>query len=68
MTIAELEQIEERARRGETINPDLILRLTTYLRDVLQQKANAEAIAEVALKKANLKSRYYTAGTDPNLR
>ena len=65
MTIEELEQIEERAWAGEQINPDLILRLTSYLRDVLQQKANAEAIAE-AVKKTNLNLRYYSAGTDPH--
>jgi len=66
MTIEELEQIEERAWAGEQINPDLILRLTSYLRDVLQQKANAEAIAEAAVKKTNLNLRYYSAGTDPH--
>ena len=62
MTIKELEQIEERARRGLPIDPELLLTLTAYLRDVLQAKANAEAVASEALKKAGLKSRYHTAG------
>jgi hypothetical protein len=62
MTIKELEQIEDSARRGLPIDPELLLTLTAYLRDVLQAKANAEAVASEALKKAGLKSRYYTAG------
>lgn len=61
MTIAELERIENLARRGLPITPDLILALTAYLRDVLQAKLNAEAVASEALKKAGLKSRYHTA-------
>ena len=60
MTNQELEQIEERARRGQPIDSELILTLTAYLREVLQEKANAEAVAYEALKKAGLKSRYYT--------
>ncbi|MFN2513839.1 MAG: hypothetical protein ABR568_20785 [Pyrinomonadaceae bacterium] len=59
MTIKELEQIEDRARRGLPIDPELILTLTAYLRNVLQEKINAEAIASEALKKAGLKSRYH---------
>jgi hypothetical protein len=62
MTIQELEQIEDRARRGLPIAPDNILNLTAYLRDVLQAKANAEAVASEALRQAGLKSKYYTAG------
>ncbi|MGI8838962.1 MAG: hypothetical protein ACR2H4_20340 [Pyrinomonadaceae bacterium] len=61
MTIRELEQIEDRARRGLPVDPDLILTTTAYLRNVLQAKINAEAVATVALKKADLNSRYYTA-------
>ncbi|HSE20462.1 MAG TPA: hypothetical protein VLB68_02360 [Pyrinomonadaceae bacterium] len=61
MTIKELEQIEDRARRGLPIDSELILTLTAYLRNVLQEKANAEAVAYEALKKAGIKSRYYTA-------
>ncbi len=61
MTIPELEQIEDRARRGLPIDPALILTLTAYLRNVLQAKLNAEAVASVALKKAHLNSRHYTA-------
>ncbi len=60
MTIKELEQIEDRARRGLPIDPKLILTLTAYLRNVLQEKINAEAVASEALKKAGLKSRYHT--------
>jgi len=60
MKISELEQIEDRARRGLPIDSALILTLTTYLRNVLQEKANAEAVACEALKKAGIKSRYYT--------
>ena len=62
MTIIELEQIEERAQRGLPVAPEDILILTAYLRDVLQAKATAEAVAFEALKKAGLNSRYYTAG------
>ena len=62
MTIKELEQIEDRARRGLPIDSELILTLTAYLREVLQAKVNAEAVAYEALKKAGMKSRYYTAG------
>ena len=61
MNIAELERIEDLARRGLPIDPELILALTAYLRDVLQAKLNAEAVASEALKKAGLKSRYHTA-------
>ena len=61
MTIKELEQIEDRARRGLPIDSELILTLTAYLREVLQAKLNAEAVASEALNKAGLKSQYYTA-------
>jgi hypothetical protein len=59
MNIKELEQIEDRARRGVPIDSQVILTLTAYLRDVLQAKANAEAVAHEALKKAGTESRYY---------
>ena len=62
MTIQELEQIEDRARRGLHVDPDYILMLTAYLRDVLQAKASAEAVASEALKQVGLNSRYHTAG------
>jgi hypothetical protein len=58
MTIQELEQIEERAHRGLPIAPEQLLILTAYLRDVLQAKANAEAVASEAVRHAGLKSRY----------
>ena len=60
MTIKDLEQIEERARGGQPIDSQLILNLTAYLRDVLQAKVNAEAIASEALRKVR-NSRNYTA-------
>ena len=62
MNMQELEQIEDRARRGLPIDSEVILILTAYLRDVLQEKINAEAVACEALKTAGLNSRYYTAG------
>ena len=62
MTIIELERIEDRARRGLPVAPEDILILTAYLRDALQAKASAEAVASEALKKAGLNSRFYTAG------
>lgn len=62
MTIRELEQIEERAQRRLPIAPEHVLILTAYLRDVLQAKANAEAIACEAFRRAGLKSNYYTVG------
>lgn len=57
VTIQEIEQIEDRARRGLPIDPELILALTAYLREVLQAKMNAEAIASEALRKIGLRSR-----------
>lgn len=60
MTLQQLEQIEDRARRGLPVTPEQILILTAYLRDVLQAKANAEAVASAALKKIGLVSRYGT--------
>ena len=64
MTIKELEQIEERARRGLPIDPELILSVAAYLRDVLQAKISAEAVASEALKSASSNSRY-TSETSP---
>jgi len=61
VTIKELEQIEDCAHRGLPIDPELILSLTAYLRDVLQAKANAEAFAYEVGKRAGIKSCYYTA-------
>jgi hypothetical protein len=60
MTIQQLEQIEDRARRGLPVAPEQILILTAYLRDVLQAKADAEAVASTALKKIGLVSPYGT--------
>jgi hypothetical protein len=62
MTIEELEQIEDRARRGLPIDPHSVLTLTAYLRDLLQAKVSAEAVASEALRQAGLNSRYQTAG------
>ncbi|MGI8837507.1 MAG: hypothetical protein ACR2H4_12845 [Pyrinomonadaceae bacterium] len=62
MSIQELEQIEDRARRGLPIAPEHILILTAYLRDVLQAKASAEAVASEALKRADINSRYFSGG------
>jgi len=59
MTIKELKQIEDRARRGLPIDSEVILTLTAYLSDVVQEKANAEAVASAALKKIGLISRDY---------
>jgi len=61
MTIQELEQIEDRARRGLPVDPEVILTLTAYLRDVLQAKINAEAVASEVLRKAGLRSRLYSS-------
>ena len=58
MSIQELELIEDRARRGLPIDPELILSVAAYLRDVLQAKISAEAVAYEALKSAGLNSRY----------
>ena len=60
MTIQEIERIEECARRGLFIDPAVMLRVTSYLRDVLQEKANAEAVASAALSKAGVKSRCHS--------
>ena len=58
MSIQELERIEDRARRGLPIDSKLILSVAAYLRDVLQAKIAAEAVASEALKSAGLNSRY----------
>ncbi|MGH9874851.1 MAG: hypothetical protein ACRD9S_20545 [Pyrinomonadaceae bacterium] len=39
--------------------------LTAYLRDTLQAKASAEAVASEALMQAGLNPRYNTAGVSP---
>jgi hypothetical protein len=57
MTIPELERIEICAQRGLPVDPELILMLTAYLRDTLQAKAIAEAIAVEAMRKAGMQSR-----------
>lgn len=59
MTIQELEQIEDRAERGLPVDGEAILNLTACLRDTLQAKENAEAVASVSVKKESLKSRYH---------
>lgn len=58
MTIKEVEQIEDRARRRLPVEPEQILTLTVYLREVLQAKANAEAFAHEAAKRAGIRSHY----------
>ena len=60
MTIRELEEVEDRARRGLPVDPEVILTLTAYLRDVLQAKVNAEAVASDALRRTGLRSRLYS--------
>ena len=60
MTIQEIEEIEDRARRGLPIEPQMVLVLAAYLRDVLQAKVSAEAVASEALSKVGLKSRLHT--------
>ena len=62
MTIQELEQIEYRAQRRQPVDPELILRLSAYIRDTLQAKAIAEAIAVEATRQAGMQSRYNTVG------
>ena len=62
MTISELEHIEICAQRGVPVDSEIILRLTAYLRETLQAKESAEAIAKEAMRKAGRQSRYYTAG------
>jgi hypothetical protein len=57
MSIQELEQIEFRARLGLPIDCETVLTLTAYLRNVLQEKLNAEAVASELLKKADLSPR-----------
>ena len=54
MTIQELDQIESRSRLGLPVDCETVLTLTAYLRNVLQEKFNAEAIAYEALKKTDL--------------
>ena len=58
MTIQEIEEIENRARRGLPVDPQVVLILAAYLRDVLQAKVSAEAVASEALTKAGLKPRF----------
>lgn len=62
MTLRELEQIENLAHKGQSVDPKDILMLTAHLREILQAKAIAEALAVEAMRKAGVKSRYYTEG------
>ena len=61
MTIEEIEEIEECARRETPIESQVVLRLTAHLRNVLQAKLNAEAFAFEVARKAGLPPRYHYA-------
>lgn len=45
LTLRELEQIEESAHRSRTPEAQIVLRLAAALREALQEKENAVAIA-----------------------
>ena len=53
VTLSELEQIEESARRSETSEGKTVLRLSAALREALQAKENACALAAEFKKKAD---------------
>jgi len=61
MTIKDLEHIEMCAQRGLPVDPELILMLTAYVRETLQAKAIAEAIASEAIRVTGVKSGKYAA-------
>lgn len=53
LTLSELEQIEELAQHSETSEAKTVLRLSAALREALQAKANACALAAEFKKKAD---------------
>lgn len=54
LSLRELEQIEESARHSETTKSNTVLRLSAALREALQAKENASALAAEFKKKASL--------------
>lgn len=53
LTFSELEQIEESAHRSQTSEAKTVLRLSAALREALQTKENACALAAEFKKKAD---------------
>lgn len=47
LTLAELEAFERNAHRGNPTAPNVVLQLAAYLRNVLQEKENAQAVLEI---------------------
>lgn len=56
LSLSQLEQIEESARHSETTEAKTVLRLSAALREALQAKENACALAAEFKKKASLAS------------
>lgn len=56
LSLIELERIEESARHSDTTEAKTVLRLSAALREALQAKENACALAAEFKRKANLES------------
>ena len=52
LSLKELSQLEELAHRSPTCNSRVVLRLAAALREALQEKENARALARVYRRKA----------------
>jgi len=57
LTLSELEKIEESAQRSETSEAKTVLRLSAALREALQAKENACALAAEFKKRADADHR-----------
>ncbi len=54
LTLRDLEQIEEWAHKSDTSEAQTVLRLSTALRNALQEKENAVALAREFKRKSKL--------------
>jgi hypothetical protein len=54
LTLRDLEQIEELAHKSGTSEAQIVLRLSAALRNALQEKENAVALAREFRRKSNL--------------
>ncbi|MCM3903927.1 MAG: hypothetical protein ND866_19675 [Pyrinomonadaceae bacterium] len=62
LSLSELQQIEESARHSETSEAKTVLRLSAALREALQAKENACALAAEFKKKADAPHRKLDLG------
>lgn len=68
LSLIELSQIEEAAHHSQTCDAKIVLRLAAALREALQEKKNAEALAVVYKKKANSRAGIRLVGAERGAR